>query len=120
MASPVRGLPLLLAAAAAVAASLFDPLAAQQQGYGQTLNGAGRTGTDPTSMGTGKGGSVLDAVNPIDLMNRIRKNQALDDATSPGDAVDAALRNYASQTPGPGAANPAKPAVGASGLVKAP
>jgi hypothetical protein len=55
----------------------------------------------------GKGSSVLDSVNPIDLMNKIRRSQALDDATPPSDAVDQALREYSNQT-GPAVASPAQ------------
>jgi hypothetical protein len=54
------------------------------------------------SNGTSKQGSILDSTNPIDLMNKIRRGTALDDATPPGDAVDAALKELnAAQTPGP-------------------
>lgn len=54
------------------------------------------------SNGTSKQGSVLDSANPIDLMNKIRRGTAMDDATPPGDAVDAALKELnAAQTPGP-------------------
>ncbi|MEY3962775.1 MAG: hypothetical protein RLZZ106_30 [Cyanobacteriota bacterium] len=54
------------------------------------------------SNGTTKQGSVLDSANPIDLMNKIRRGTAMDDATPPGDAVDAALKELnAAQTPGP-------------------
>ncbi|MEY3757188.1 MAG: hypothetical protein RLZZ263_342 [Cyanobacteriota bacterium] len=44
--------------------------------------------------GTGKtdGGSLFNSANPIDLMNKLRKATAMDDATSPQDAVDAALK----------------------------
>tara|TARA_B100000085_G_C18489073_1_gene490536 strand:+ start:370 stop:648 length:279 start_codon:yes stop_codon:yes gene_type:complete len=38
------------------------------------------------------GGSILDATNPMDLINRIRQAGALDDATPPADAIDAALK----------------------------
>ena len=37
-------------------------------------------------------GSVLDATNPMDLINRIRQAGSLDDATPPADAIDAALK----------------------------
>ena len=51
---------------------------------------------------------VLGTSNPIELMNRIRRGQALDNATNPGDAVDQALKELdAKSTPapqGPGAA----------------
>ena len=91
----------------AVLAAGLQPVVAQQQGYGQTMQGAGESGGGASSLGPGmgKGNSVLDAVNPMDLMNKIRRSQALDDATSPTDAVDRALRDYSGQT-GPAAASP--------------
>ena len=46
---------------------------------------------------TNEGGSVLDAANPMDLLNRIRRSTAMNDATPPSDAIDAALK--ALQTP---------------------
>lgn len=85
------------------------PAGAQQQGYGQTLQGAGAAGGGASSLGPsmGKGNSVLDSVNPIDLMNKIRRSTALDDATPPSDAIDQALREYSTKT-GPAAATPAQ------------
>jgi hypothetical protein len=44
---------------------------------------------------------VLDATNPVDLMNRLRRATAMDDATPPSDAIDAALKDFQAQ--------PAKP-----------
>ena len=38
------------------------------------------------------GDSILDATNPMDLINRIRQAGSLDDATPPADAIDAALK----------------------------
>ena len=81
-----------------------DFAAAQQRGYGQTLDGASGGGSSTLGTGLGKSSSVLDAVNPIDMMNKIRRNQALDEATPPGDAVDQALRDYQSQPSASGAA----------------
>jgi hypothetical protein len=52
------------------------------------------------SNGSSKGGSVLDSTNPIDLMNKIRRGTAMDDATPPGDAVDAALKELDAQGTG--------------------
>ena len=50
--------------------------------------------------GTGGGsGSVLDAANPMDLMNRLRRSSAMDDATPPADAIDAALQNFQQSSP---------------------
>jgi hypothetical protein len=109
----VRVLPVLLPLALLASPVVQHPLQAQQQGYGQTMQGAGAgQGAGALGPGMGKGNSVLDAVNPIDLMNRIRRSQALDDATPPGDAVDQALRDYATQT-GPAGAS-------ATGTVKGP
>jgi hypothetical protein len=54
------------------------------------------------SNGTSKPGSVLDSTNPIELMNKIRRGTAMDDATPPGDAIDAALNELnAPPSPGP-------------------
>ena len=88
---------------------ILRPAGAQQQGYGQTLQGPGAAGGGASSLGPsmGKGNSMLDAVNPIDLMNKIRRSTALDDATSPSDAIDQALRDYSTQT-GPSVASPSQ------------
>jgi len=48
------------------------------------IYGTGAQGAD--------GGSILDATNPMDLINRIRQAGSLDDATPPSDAIDAALK----------------------------
>lgn len=74
------------------------PAAAQQAGYGQTL------GTTPMERqlydGTGRpnSGSILDSTNPIDLMNKIRRGTAMDDATPPSSAIDQALQQLDAQT----------------------
>lgn len=106
MAVLLRCLPVVLTVGVLGSALAIRPAAAQQQGYGQTIDSAtGSGGGGASSLGsgmsTGKSSSVLDAVNPIDLMNRIRRNQALDEATPPGDAVDQALRDYQGQTASP-------------------
>lgn len=36
-------------------------------------------------------GAILDASNPMDLINRIQRAGAMNDATPPSDAIDAAL-----------------------------
>ena len=46
-------------------------------------------------------GSVLDATNPMDLLNRLRQATSMSDATDPVDAIDAALKGWESQTPAP-------------------
>lgn len=77
--------------------------AADLKGYGQTISSPQQERELDYGSGT-KGSSVLDATNPIDLMNRLRRATALDDATSPGDAVDAALKDFHSQSASPGSA----------------
>jgi hypothetical protein len=78
---------------------------AQQGGYGQTL------GTSPMERqiydyGPGGkpsgGGSILDSTNPIDLMNKLRRGTAMQDATSPESAIDQALKDFEAQ-PAPSA-----------------
>ena len=46
-------------------------------------------------------GSLLDSANPMDLMNKLRKSTAMDDATPPGDAIDQALKLLNSPPPPP-------------------
>jgi hypothetical protein len=49
---------------------------------------------------------VLGTSNPIELMNRIRRGQALDNATNPGDAVDQALKELEGKSGPPGPRTP--------------
>lgn len=46
-------------------------------------------------------GSVLDATNPMELLNRLRQATSMSDATDPVDAIDAALKGWEAQTPAP-------------------
>ena len=39
-----------------------------------------------------KEGSLLDATNQMNLMNRLRQSMAMENATSPSDAIDEALK----------------------------
>jgi len=97
-----------------VLASVDAPVRAQQSGYGQTM------GTTPMERqvydGTGKpsGGSILDSTNPIDLMNKLRRGSAMDDATPPSSAIDQALNDLDAQSV------PAPRASAVSSQVKAP
>lgn len=108
LASPLASTAAVLGTAAALlaAAGLAAPGARAQgaadlKGYGQTIGSPQQE--RELDYGTGsKGGSVLDATNPLDLMNRLRRATALDEATPPGDAVDAALRDFHTQTVTPG------------------
>ncbi|MFQ6538030.1 MULTISPECIES: hypothetical protein [Aphanothece] len=75
---------------------------AQEAGYGQTISSP----QQERELDYGTGGTnnnLLDATNPMDLMNRLRRATALDEATAPDDAVDAALKDYHSETASPGA-----------------
>ena len=42
----------------------------------------------------GDSGAILDATNPMDLINRIQRAGAMNDATPPSDAIDAALKEF--------------------------
>ena len=98
-ASPLSlALPLLIAAALAPL-----PARAQQEGYGQTINSPQQQRELDYGTGPQRNTSVLDATNPIDLMNRLRRATAMDDATPPSDAIDAALRDFQAQPAKPSA-----------------
>ena len=47
-----------------------------------------------TIPGSEDKGSILDTANPMELMNLLRRATSMDDATSPSDAVDEALRSF--------------------------
>ncbi len=108
-------IPFTLAAAGLSAPLLLTatPASAQQAGYGQTL------GTTPMERqmydgGTGRpnSGSILDSANPIDLMNKIRRSTAMDEATPPASAIDQALQQLEAQS-APAAAGSSRPPAGA-------
>ncbi|WP_255023904.1 hypothetical protein [Cyanobium sp. T1G-Tous] len=80
---------------------------AQEKGYGQTISSPQQERELDYGTGTNRGGTVLDSANPIDLMNKLRKATSMDDATPPGDAVDAALRDFHSPPAAPASASPA-------------
>lgn len=56
----------------------------EQQFINQDNGGSG--------SGSGKGDSILDSTNPIDLMNKLRRGAAMEEATPPKDSIDAALQ----------------------------
>lgn len=92
------------------------PAASQQAGYGQTM-GTSPAETqiynyDPAS-GNRTGGSSggLNPTNPLDLINKIRKGTAMDDATPPGDAIDQALKDLDAQTRPQAGGKPGSPVV---------
>ncbi|MBW4530817.1 MAG: hypothetical protein KME02_09040 [Aphanothece saxicola GSE-SYN-MK-01-06B] len=87
---------------------------AQQAGYGQTLGTSIQERQlydyGPSRSGTGSG-SILDSTNPLDLMNKLKRSTALDEATPPSSAIDQALREFDAKAPKPAPA-------GSSGQLK--
>ena len=78
--------PLLITVASLVL--LVIPVSAQVDGGYQNRE-------EREIFSTGPGGdssAILDATNPKDLINRIQRAGAMDDATPPSDAIDAALK----------------------------
>lgn len=53
--------------------------------------------------GGGDNSDVLDATNPMDLINRLRQSGMMDNATPPSDAIDAALKAYETDPASPSA-----------------
>ena len=97
----------LALAAGFISVAGVEAARAQEKGYGQTISSPQQERELDYGTGTNRGGSVLDSANPIDLMNKLRKATAMDDATPPGDAVDAALRDFHSPPAAPASASPA-------------
>ena len=69
------------------------PALAQQTAGGTSTFGSPQLQKE-LDYGTGKqdSGSLFNTANPFELMNKLRKSSSMDDATSPTDAVDAALK----------------------------
>jgi len=86
-----------LAAVSVIALSLASAAQAQSpmSGY-QTPAQRELYNTEPGA----KNDSVLDATNPLDLLKRLRQATALEDATDPADAIDAALQGWEAQSSG--------------------
>jgi len=103
-------LPLVAAVASVVGVASVAGVGAaraQEKGYGQTISSPQQERELDYGTGTNRGGSALDSANPIDLMNKLRKATSMDNATNPGDAVDAALRDFHSPPAAPASAAPA-------------
>jgi len=79
------------------------PAGAQQAGYGQTI---GISPQERQIYGGSGSSSPLDAKNPIDLINQLRRSTSLDDATPPSPAVDQALKALEAPQPAPGLEKP--------------
>ncbi|MEB3166789.1 MAG: hypothetical protein VKO65_08985 [Cyanobacteriota bacterium] len=80
-------------------APLAGTARAQQSGYGQTLGTQQQQQQllDGGNTPSGRSGSILDSTNPIDLMNKLRRASAMNDATPPGTAIDQALKEFEAQ-----------------------
>ena len=82
---------------AAVAQALFSflVLTSIPMGVGAQVEAPFQNREEREMYGDTNGsGSVLDAANPMDFLNQIRRATAMDDATPPADAIDAALKAY--------------------------
>lgn len=103
--------------AAQGAAGLSQPLGVTPQDRQMFGNGSG----SGSGLGPAGSSSGIDITNPIDLINRIRRSTALDDATPPASAVDQALKALEAQS-GPAPAGPASggPATGGRPAVSGP
>ncbi|CAK6697777.1 hypothetical protein I1E95_15130 [Synechococcus sp. CBW1107] len=87
--------PLALAAFSLLAAPLLIPPAqAQLPSYGQSVQEQQIYDNSPTGRPSG---GILESGNPLELMNKLRRNSALDNATQPGDAIDQALKDLEAQ-----------------------
>ncbi|MCU0529451.1 MAG: hypothetical protein MUD04_08150 [Cyanobium sp. Prado107] len=104
----------LVAAGLLLAPLGFGEARAQQGGLGQSVTTPQQQRELDDGVGPSRSGSILDATNPIELMNRIRRATALDNATQPGDAIDAALRDFEAGS------QPAAGTTPGSSLMKAP
>lgn len=106
-------LPVPTALLAALLPALLAPAAglAQQQGYGQTMGTTPleRQLYDADPRGGSGGGSPLESGNPLDIMNVIRRNSSLSEATPPSSAIDDALKDFEAQS-APASAKPRLPA----------
>lgn len=108
--SPVRtaaGLVPFLSGALLLAATAAST-PAQEAGYGQTLGAPQDRRLFDGDLGDERDAG-LDLNNPLEIINRLRRSTAMDDATPPGDAVDAALREFEARS-GPQAPASAAPA----------
>lgn len=47
---------------------------------------------ETTGSGSSKSDSILDSGNPLELLNKLRRGAAMEEATPPRDSIDAALK----------------------------
>jgi type VI protein secretion system component VasK len=85
MAAPLIG-ALLLWPALAAQTLRAAPAALQENATQRTFSDYSPSQQDKRSL--------LDVANPIELMNRLRNLSSMENATSPGDAIDRALKQF--------------------------
>lgn len=71
-----------------------------QNTFGQSVQEQQIYDNSPTGRPTG----VLESGNPLELMNKLRRGTAMENATTPGDAIDQALRELEPPPSTPGQA----------------
>ncbi len=79
----------------------INPVLAQQSPLTSGFQSPQQRDLYQTVPGQNDSNSVLDATNPLDLMNRLRKANAMNEATVPSDAIDAALKALESSQAAP-------------------
>ena len=89
--------PLNLAALAILSFPLASQSALAQIGnFGQSVQEQQIYDNSPTGRPSG---GILESGNPLELMNKLRRNSAMDNATQPDDAIDQAIRALEAQGP---------------------
>ena len=88
----LRVKPLLSISIASIGLLSFSPVAIGQ--FNNDFQTPVERDLYETSPGERNKNSIFDATNPMELMNILRRATAMDDATSPSDAVDQALSSF--------------------------
>ncbi|MCT0219686.1 hypothetical protein KQ304_11900 [Synechococcus sp. CS-1329] len=89
--------PLALAALALLTLPLVAQSSrAQPSTFGQSVQEQQIYDNSPTGRPSG---GILESGNPLELMNKLRRNSAMDNATQPDDAIDQAIRALEAQGP---------------------
>ena len=93
--------PHLLGLISALSLLISVDVLAQESSVGSGYQSPQQRDVFQTVPGQNDQESVLDATNPMDLMSRLRRANAMNDATPPADAIDAALKALESSQPAP-------------------
>ncbi len=90
----VRGVLVAFPVACVLCSSVASPTVAQLEGITPSADERELYNTFPDNNDKG---SLLDVANPMELMNRLRRATAMDNATDPSDAIDQALKDLENQ-----------------------